>query len=160
MKKVIFLFVALLLPACIFLFLKMFGKNEFDVSPLFKDEYPKGVEECGVTITLPYVIPDTVQAKFKTQEKPLTLLYLGPSDDDSEKQLNRIKRDFQNEITVQKLQDTPEVLRLKRCTFFLTEPHDLVLLDLDGVIRGQYISKERKEMDRLVTELAVLLKQY
>jgi hypothetical protein len=50
--------------------------------------------------------------------------------------------------------------QLKRCIFFLSGSQDLVLLDQNGAIRGQYVSQERKEMDRLVTELSILLKQY
>ena len=160
MKKVIFLFVALLLPAVIFVFLKMFGKNKFDVSPLYTTEYPTAVEECGVNIALPYVIPDTLQTRFQTKQNPLTLLYFGSPENDPEKQINRVKRDFKNDVNLQVLSDSTGGEQLKRCIFFLSEFQDIVLLDQNGAIRGQYVSTERKEMDRLVTELSILLKQY
>jgi hypothetical protein len=136
----------------------MFGKNKFDVLPLYQDEYPKAAESCGTMITLPYSIADSLQTKFHIQEKPLTLLYIGLPDEDSEKQLSRVKHDFKNDINLQFIPE--EDLHFKECTFFLTATQDLVLLDERGAIRGQYISNERKEMDRLVTELAILLKQY
>jgi hypothetical protein len=160
MKKVLFLFVALLLPAVIFVFLKMFGKNKVDVLPLYSEEYPAGVEDCGVRIALPYTIPDTLQARFQMKQNNLTLLYFGSVENDPEKQINRIKRDFKNDVNLQMLTDSAGSEQLKRCIFFLSGSQDLVLLDQNGAIRGQYVSTERKEMDRLVTELSILLKQY
>jgi hypothetical protein len=41
-KKIIYLLIALCLPALIFVFLKFFGKNQFDIPVYFKD----GVEEA------------------------------------------------------------------------------------------------------------------
>ena len=42
----------------------------------------------------------------------------------------------------------------------MREQFDLVLLDNEGTIRGQYVSDDREEMDRLITELSILLKKY
>jgi hypothetical protein len=48
----------------------------------------------------------------------------------------------------------------KECVFFLREPFDVVLVDRRGVIRGQYAASDRDEMDRMITEITILLKKY
>ena len=45
-KKTLFLFLALVLPIGIFLFLKFFGRNEFSVEPLYTRVYPEVTEGC------------------------------------------------------------------------------------------------------------------
>jgi hypothetical protein len=160
MKKTIFLFVALLLPGCIFVFLKFFGENKFDVAPLYTEEYPTGAEDCGIKIILPYKVPDSIQSKFNSQSKAYTLIHIGSITGDSEKQMNRVKLEYENEINLQQVPVTTETSGLKHCTFFLTETDDLVLIDQQGLIRGQYSSSKRKEIDRLITELSILLKHY
>jgi hypothetical protein len=59
-----------------------------------------------------------------------------------------------------RLEPTIENEKLKRCVFFLSDVQDLVLVDATGVIRGQYLSTDRDEMDRLITEIAIILKRY
>jgi hypothetical protein len=44
MKKFIFLILTLAIPVSIFLFLKIFGNNEFEVPVLFED----GLPGCGI----------------------------------------------------------------------------------------------------------------
>ena len=46
------------------------------------------------------------------------------------------------------------------CTLLLNPTLDLVLLDGKKRIRGQYNSNERDEVDRLMTELDIILKRY
>jgi len=160
LKKIVFLFLALLFPICIFIFLKLFGKNEFAVAPLYTDIYPEGVESCGTRITLPYSIPDSVQAQLKLKEDSLTLLQVGESKGESEKQLNRVENEFGDQLQLKTFPSTSESSKLKDCVFFLKDSYDLVLIDNRGVIRGQYISNDREDIDRLLTELAILLKRY
>jgi protein SCO1/2 len=160
MKKPILLFIALLLPGCIFVFLKFFGENKFDVVPLYTEEYPVGAADCGIGITLPYSVPDSIQLKFNSDSKPFTLIHIGNITDDSDKQLKRVEHEYGDGINMRKVPLTTETSQLKSCTFFLTESNDLVLIDQKGLIRGQYNSTNRKEIDRLITELSILLKQY
>ncbi len=87
LKKSILLFLALLFPACVFVFLKFFGKNEFIVPPLYTDEYPDGMKECGVSITLPYHIPEHVKSSLLFSQDSLVLVHFGELSTDSEKQL-------------------------------------------------------------------------
>jgi hypothetical protein len=158
LTKPLILFLALLFPACIFVFLKFFGDNQFDVPPLFANEYPKGFTECRQSLTLPYHVADSIQEAFSADLKPLTLIKFGEASAESESQLSRIKNE--TEINFQLAKTADSTLRIKECVFFLRDSLDLVFIDKEGLIRGQYISTDREEMDRLLTEISILLKQY
>jgi hypothetical protein len=159
-KKIILLFLALLFPACIFLFLKQFGKNEFAVAPLFVSEYPKLTEECGVSITLPYRIADSVKSSLTLPTDKLSVVLFSEANNESETQLKRVMSEYGQDVKIQRLADTAENAQLKRCVFFLSNRDDLVLVDGTGLIRGHYISNDREEIDRLLTEIAIILKRY
>ncbi len=159
-KKIIFLFLALLFPICIFIFLKLFGKNEFAVPALYADVYPDGLEDCGIEIMLPYSIPDSVRAELSIGNDSLILIHVGELAANSQQQIDRVKKEYGNEIKLQILSSSDKSLRLKSCIFFLQDPYDLVLVDHKGVIRGQYILNNREEIDRLLIELAILFKRY
>ena len=156
-KKAVLLFLALLFPACIFVFLKYFGRNEFNVPPLYADVYPEEAKECDVAITLPYHVPKDIRS---TLGDSLTLIHFGATTALSEKQMNRVINEHGKEIKLQSLPLSDSITRLKKCIFFLKDSYDLVLLDNEGTIRGQYVSDDREEMDRLITELSILLKKY
>ena len=73
MKKGLLMFLALLLPVMIFLFLKTFGKNEFEVPVLFADSVGVACEEY--TYKIPYVIEDSVLKKLSwNEEDSLTII--------------------------------------------------------------------------------------
>lgn len=160
-KKTLFLFLALVLPIGIFLFLKFLGKNEFAVQPLYVDVYPEVMDGCTAVQSLPYTIPDSIRLQLPLENYDLVLLKFGDQGTESATQLKRIEEQFGNDpvILVAK-SDTPKSDYWRRCVFFLKEPLDLVLIDRSGVIRGQYNSAEREEIDRLITELSILLKRY
>lgn len=160
MKKPILLFLALLFPACVFVFLKIFGKNEFSVPPLYSETYPDAMEECGITVTLPYYISENLKSSFFTAEDSLVLIHFGELKTDSKKQLERVSNEFEKGVKLQTIHASESALNMRKCVFFLEDQYDLVLLDRAGLIRGQYISNDREEMDRLLTELAILLKKY
>jgi hypothetical protein len=160
LKKPIFLFLALLFPACVFVFLKFFGKNEFTVPPLYTDEYPDGMKECGVAITLPYHIPEHVKSSLLFSQDSLVLVHFGELSTDSEKQLERVSKEYGKAIKLQLMQASDSVKQLKKCVFFLKDRYDLVLVDWTGLIRGEYISDDREDVDRLLMELAILFKKY
>lgn len=160
-QKVVFLFLALILPVCIFLFLKFFGKNEFSVQPLFVDVYPEIREGCQAIQALPYHIPDSIKAQLPFESDSLVIVYTGETTNESSNQLRRIETEFmQFPVVILKLPNVDKTRYWKNCIFFLQNPFDLVLLDSKGMIRGQYESAKREEMDRLSTELSIILKQY
>jgi hypothetical protein len=159
-KKNVLLFLALIFPACIFVFLKFFGKNEFNVPALYSETYPEGVGECGTSISLPYRLPDSVRASLDLSRDSLTLIYFGLASVASENQIKRIRHEYGQEIAMRFMDDSSKQSTLKTCVFFLQEAYDLALIDGAGAIRGQYISDDREEIDRLLTEAAILLKKY
>ena len=159
-KKAILLFLALLFPACIFVFLKFFGKNEFIVPPLYTDAYPDGMKECGVSITLPYHIPEHVKSSLLLSQDSLVLIHFGELTTDSQNQLDRLSNEFGKAIKLQFIPASDSAMHLKKCVFFLKDRYDLVLVDRAGLIRGEYISDDREEVDRLLMELAILFKKY
>jgi hypothetical protein len=160
LKKSILLFLALLFPTCVFLFLKYFGKNEFAVPPLYTDNVPEGAKECGITVALPYHIPDDVKSSLFLTPDSLALIHFGELTTSAEKQMERVSNEFGKAIKLQRIHASDSATHLKRCVFFLNGRYDLVLVDQVGVIRGQYISDDREEVDRLLTELAILYKKY
>ena len=159
MKKAI-LIIGLVVPIGIFVFLKFFGKNEFVVPPLYTNDFPDGIKECGVSITLPYHIPEDVKSSLLFSQDSLILVHFGELSTDSEKQLERVSNEFGKAIKLQLMQASDSVMQLKECVFFLKDRYDLVVVDRAGLIRGQYISGDREEGDRLLMELAILFKKY
>jgi len=160
-RKILYLFVALLLPACIFVFLKIFGKNEFAVPPLFVTESPAVQPPC-VPVNVPYSIPDSVMHQLTFSQDSLVLIGFGDRSRQGSNEMNRFVERFPdavvNRIDIGE-QDSRYVF-WKPCVFFLQEPADLVLVDQHGRIRGQYTSSDLDEMDRLITEITIILKRY
>jgi len=160
MKKVVYLFIALLLPIGIFLFLKIFARNEFDVQPLFVE---KGETQIGCfPITYPYAVPDSVLNLYPFPGDSLLLIRFDDKQDESDKQWTRLTKSFQSFRITLKRTPAHELKNpyRRKCIFLLQEPLDLVLLDTKGVVRGQYLSSDREDVDRLITEVTILLKKY
>ena len=125
---------------------------------LFKDEYPEGMSDCGVFITLPYVIHDSVRTTLSLSKQYLTLISFDQLPEEGKKNLEKIDRAHHDELEIVSMQDSNSHLR--ECVFFLKEPDDLVLVDRKGTIIGQYTSSDREEIDRLQTELSIMLNKY
>lgn len=161
-KKVVFLFLALLLPVCIFLFLKIFGKNEFDVAPLHEQGVPDAPAYCNLTYPSPYVLPDSVMKLIsKDSHAPLVILNFSGE----EAVLQRVY-DEVSESEVRSVQPRALALReeqlsfLKNCVLLLKDPYDIVLVDNQKRIRGYYQGSSREEIDRLLIEVSIILKKY
>lgn len=159
-KKAVLLFLALLFPACIFVFLKYFGRNEFTVPALYTEDYPEGLAACGITVSLPYHVPDSVQRSLHLAKDSLMLIHFGERAAASQEELAGVKNKYGNEIQMNFIQTSESNVYLRRCIFFLDDDNDLVLLDGEGVIRGHYHAGDREEIDRLLIEIAILLKKY
>ena len=158
--KGFYLFLALLLPICIFLFLKFFGKNEFAVEPLFMEKPFESHETC-FPVYYPYTIPDSVILAYPMGSDSLLLLQFGRSEEESVRQLNRVKEGLPA-FPIRYLKANESGLSQYRwkCIFLMNQPNDLVLIDRQGRIRGQYESSDREDMDRLMTEVTIILKKY
>ena len=89
--KVIFLLLAFVLPICIFIFLKLFGRNEFDVPPLFVSEAPAHRTGCNDTPLLPYFVPDSIRTRYQLSADSLTVIFFEPLSGEARNQLDRIR---------------------------------------------------------------------
>jgi hypothetical protein len=178
--KSLVLVLALALPVGIFLFLKFFGKNEFEVRPLFIDEFPSDLpSDCGYQLTLPYVIPDSILSRLAwNTSDSLTLFSLNPEIGKplySDRLLSNYKPNLLKVIIIQdgtweplagsvKLESIviaeAVLTNYKNCFLFVSEPNDLILVDHRGRIRGYYQLSNREEFDRLLMEINIILKQY
>jgi hypothetical protein len=155
-KKALFLFLALLLPVGIFIFLRSFGKNEFDVPAFYQDKAPI-VAECGLSYKAPYVLPDSVMTQLAGEGKnELYLIHL--SGDLS----SRIKQEIKDkEVTfVEGTLFQKNIEQFKKCILLVPAQEDLIVVDSLGKIRGYYSSLDREEVDRLLLETKILLKKY
>ncbi len=154
-KKVIILIAGLVLPVGIFLFLKIFGENKFEVQPLFQTELPAEIKDCG-DLTLPYTIPTEIVNEFNADEIGVSVVLV----ETDRAKLSRILDQFSGDpvsVTTVEANASRNGKSLKDCVFLLRPPWDVVLFDQQGVIRGQYYSGDRDEIDRLILEITIIL---
>ena len=157
-KKILFLFLALLLPVCIFLFLKIFGKNQFDVTPLHQEEVIAPVD-CNLHYSAPYTLADSTLRLFRGRGEAKFYLVNFSRDLDVpgwiDSEINDPSLTILDGLS---LGTNPQ--QIGKCILLLSPPSDLVLVDNQGSIRGYYNGADLDERDRLVVELKILLKQY
>ena len=154
-KKAVILIVGFVLPIGIFIFLKIFGENKFEVVPLFQSELPASAIDCNDS-TLPYIIPAQVVGQFITKENGVSVVLV----DSDVSVLSRIFDQFSSDpVSIKKIEASDVAMgkSLKACVFLLDDPNDIVLFDKQGFIRGQYNSEDRDEIDRLILELSIIL---
>lgn len=160
-KKILYLFLALLLPALIFVFLKYAGRNEFNI-PVY---YIKGVEvpptDCTQTYGVPYLVPD-LPWNF-SQHAANVLVFPAEGFD-----VQRLKKRIDDEFGTGAVRmvdgavgmSSDSIQLVKNCIFLLNDPSHSVLIDQEDRIRGYYDLRLREEEDRLRVELKILLKKY
>lgn len=160
-QKTIFLFLAFVLPIAIFIFLKLFGRNEFVVHPLFFDKMPESVEGCPSVTSLPYHIPDSVGDQLSISQDSLSVIFFGEMERESNNQYKRVEDETLGDpVHVIRLSDNARFTYWQHCVFFLKDSLDVVTVDKNGIIRGQYVSADREDIDRLLTEITIILKKY
>lgn len=166
-KKSVYLFLALLLPAIIFVFLKYFGKNEFAIPVYYRNGIDSVSISCGGDYTKPYVVPDSVLTAIDAARKQPRVIVFEPTEP-SRIELNRLTDIFipeeftRTEVMIQQTTGISET-RYRRwisCIFFVKKPYNTVLVDEENRIRGYYAVDNREEMDRLILEMQILLKKY
>ncbi len=159
-KKTLFLFSALTLPVLVFVFLKFFGKNEFAVPLLHADSVP--VNDCNLVYKTPYLLPDSVMEHIVASGKS-GLYLLNFSDNES------VIQRLGEELTGGKVKlvnpekvflQSKNIDVLRRCVLLTPDQNDLVLIDSVKQIRGYYNSGNLDEVDRLIMEAKIILKQY
>lgn len=185
MKKGVLLFLALLLPALVFVFLKFFGKNEFAVEPLFQESLEVPADCHGITYTTPYTVGDSVLSKLQWNANGISLVLIVDSISENQKeQITQIKRVFQEfshdplnivmlteDLRSRQTNQSEEMfsmvnvaqddlLKLRNCVFLLDKYKDALLIDTMKRIVGQYDLTDREDADRLILELKIVFKKY
>lgn len=152
------LVLAFVIPGFVFFFLKKFGKNEFEVTPLYQDRPPVQVADCPPLDNVPYRIPETIINALGGFGSSRLVLYCFTND---EQQLNRVNETFNSDeirwVKVVSLQDS--LALWSRCYLFVSEQKPLLLVDKHRRIRGHYFNT-REDVDRLLMEAAIILKKY
>src|SRR5689334_310504 len=154
--KFIILFAALLLPALIYVFLKSFGKNEFDVPVLYQDAVAAPGGCASYEYTTPYVVPENVLTALQWSPGKVNVFVVG---------------DMASSILLRAFEEFPEmgfkvneVARESRpiatCALLLQPPFNTAVVDSQGRIRGQYDIGNREDLDRLVVEMKIMLVLY
>jgi hypothetical protein len=154
-RKILFLSLALLLPVIVFLFLKTFGRNQFDI-PVYHKDSVEFIAGCERIFEAPYVIVDSITTEIGWQGNEATLISFAEITSEG---LMRLKEDFEpSQLQIVSLSNS-EFARLK-CIFLVSEKYNAVLLDGKRQIRGYYQLTSREEADRLLMEISILLKDY
>jgi hypothetical protein len=157
-KQFIVLGLALLLPIAIFIFLKTFGRNEFKVPPLFTDSVPPIGEGCGLEVSAPYrILPGELDLLKISIDSLACVAFMKEGSRDP---LARVREEYETAPIQFFPLDENAYRQKKECIFLLTEPFDVALVDSNGRIRGQYNSLERDDIDRLITEIAIIFRKY
>lgn len=159
------MFLALLLPALVFVFLKYAGRNEFNIPIYFEEGVVMPPSGCGQTYDKPYRIPNTVwPVTYVTQQEAKVLVFPERGFD-----FNKLKSAIDEEFGPGNVwlkeafllaTDSATSNVWKKCIFLVNEPNQAVLIDMEGRIRGYYDLRLREEVDRLRVELKILLKKY
>lgn len=175
LTKVLYLLLALAFPVAIFLFLKLFGSNKFEVQPLFSDGLGEVPAECNANSSGQYYVPEKVLNQLHWSGiKELTLFYFVQDSVSVNNSVNRIKESSYTDkvsfIQVRSSSDSTgkedsswvylpvdSLLYFKKCVFFVNNPYSLVLIDKERRIRGFYQLSKRDEVDRLLMELEIIL---
>jgi hypothetical protein len=162
-KKILFLTLALLLPVAIFIFLKIFGRNQFDVPAIYQEGKVDAPENCNFPYPTPYFIPDSITTCLKLKDADsLSVIYFEPALHVPLKRVSVAFHDAPIKIIapVDLLALKINVDVLKECILLMKPPHSMVLIDHRNRIRGYYDGSDRDEMDRLIAEMNIILKRY
>lgn len=161
-KKTIFLFFALLLPVCVFLFLRIFGRNEFQVPVMHAEGSIEAPGPCSFVYRTPYYVPDSVFTGLDPDRRDsLYVFYLDPGIKTA---MHRISVAFAGMpvrlVSPDMLlaQGNPEFFR--DCILLMDSGVSVTLVDHHKRIRGYYDGADRDEVDRLLVEMKIILKQY
>jgi hypothetical protein len=184
MKKIVYLFLALVFPIAIFLFLKQFGRNEFNVEPLLQQS-EKAPASCeGFAYQFPYTIADSILSQFEwsiSDSLRLVLFDNSTLEEAHERstQIARVLKEIPGtdyrivyystfEILKTKftdsrlisLKDTANLSVIRSCALWLPPYEDVVLINSKKEIIGKYSLLNREDADRLILEMKILLRQY
>ncbi len=157
-KKIIYLLIALALPGLIFIFLKTFGKNHFDIPLYYKEGVSDSLKECSIVVRGQYSLPDSLLTIFGCKNDE-ACLFVEASEINNKtvKQLRQSFSDGQLQVVALNGIGADRLNRIKKCVLFLKDPWKSVLVDKQKRIRGYYAFTSLEETDRLSVEVEILL---
>lgn len=165
--KGVILLAILAIPVVIYVFLKLFGSNEFSIPVYYAQGVKAPFHEC-VYKGVPYVVNT---GRYKGEKANVTVFFRENNTFQANDLTNIQRRlvavfpdDFTftpfglrpqeiGEITVL---DSMEFKRSMHCDFVTDTLNQFILHDRNGVIRGYY-STDLAEVDRLIVETKILL---
>jgi hypothetical protein len=154
-RKAIFLSLVFILPVIVFVFLKMFGKNEFEI-PVFHSKKVAAVSGCNDGFAVPYTLPDSILYSIGWKNAEATLILFSTMEKEG---IMRLKERYSS-TKLHIITMSENDLKRLRCPFLLPDKFGSVLVDNKRQIRGYYQLTTREETDRLLVELSILLKEY
>lgn len=155
MKKIV-LFVALPLPILVFIFLKFFGKNEFEIPVYYTEGVGRTIPGCNA-YPAPYVLPDSALTAWGWTGAKAALIVL--DERGIEKNLARVA-DLFEPGDYETLKPPVASYDVATCMLLAGDTSRVVMIDNQRRIRGYYTPTTGKERDRLAVEIRILLKQY
>jgi hypothetical protein len=157
-KKIAYLLIALALPGLVFAFLKIFGKNHFDIPIYYKEGIADSLKECSGAYRGQYTVADSVLNYFD-YKNGATCLFVDASQINRKEvlQLKLLFSDKQFQIISLSGIEPARLNRIKKCALFMKEPWTAVLIDKQKRIRGYYAFTSLEETDRLNVEVEILL---
>ncbi|MFZ9981729.1 MAG: hypothetical protein ACO3FI_06850 [Cyclobacteriaceae bacterium] len=148
-KKWIILFLALALPVFIFLFLKEFGSNQFDL-PFIHQNGKSWPSDCADPGGFPFRVKEGL---FMTVPGWHTLILLENPEAEAAQRIP-----VEIDTSTLKVLFKPEFA--DPCLLGVSRSAAAVLIDSIGVLRGIFEKLDRDETDRLIMETKILLKDY
>ncbi|MTI19809.1 hypothetical protein E1176_02120 [Fulvivirga sp. RKSG066] len=167
--KVIFLSAVLLIPIVIFLFLKTFGENKFDIPIYYEEGKPDHWQDCSADSK-----NDQYMVKFDEDKLPSAVLFLKQTQSFQSLEVSNITNRLQDAVSGMtyitytydsalaeenkqlNYLDSSQFVKQMRCNFVTDTVNQFVLIDSKKRIRG-YFDTERDEIDRLIVEMKILL---
>ncbi len=91
----------------------------------------------------------------------LAVIFFDAEAGDKINQFKRVKEEMEGDpVSVSQIPPSERARTLSRCIFFLHDSLDVALVDHKGYIRGNYIASDRDDIDRLLTEITIILRKY
>jgi len=166
-KRGLFLFILVVLPVTVIMFLQLFGENKFDLPVYFESEAP---EVSGCTYMLPH--KPTFPGEMPTSELGMVIAFLDSTELTPElERLGKLLNEdnvFSLKVYNRKPLDGTEQLTQETFNYTLNcemafsyfDEEEVVIpvfyVDELGRIRGFYRGEDKKEVDRLITELEII----
>jgi hypothetical protein len=155
--KYLLLFLALALPGLIYVFLKSFGSNEFEVPALYQAGTMAAPAGCDGLYTVPYQVPDSTLKSLGCKAGLLSVIVFRAQT--TRGVISRVRDEFSgSEIS---LVEVPDSLAARAgCSLVLPPLANVVVVDVERRIRGHYAAADLDEADRLILEIKIILKKY